>query len=138
FFRWWLVTTIEAAVPVGYLTGTPLLNLYARLMGARIGRNVYLGSENFAIYDLLTIGEGSSINADASLLGYTIEDGWLKIGSITIGKNCFVGARTAVAEGTVMEDGAALEDLSLLSRGKRIPAGETWKGSPAGSAGIPF
>src|SRR5262249_11211937 len=26
YFRWWLVTTIEAAVPVGYMTGTPLLN----------------------------------------------------------------------------------------------------------------
>src|SRR5262249_14671972 len=28
YFRWWLVTTIEAAVPVGYLCGTPLLNIY--------------------------------------------------------------------------------------------------------------
>jgi non-ribosomal peptide synthetase-like protein len=140
FFRWWLVTTIEAAVPVGYLTGTPLLNLYARLMGGKIGKNVYLGSENFAIYDLLSIGEGSSVNADANLLGYTIEDGWLKIGSITIGKNCFVGGRAAIRQETIMEDGAALEDLSLLSRSQRIPARETWKGSPAvptGSAGVP-
>jgi hypothetical protein len=27
YFRWWFTTTIEAAVPVGYLTGTPLLNI---------------------------------------------------------------------------------------------------------------
>ena len=41
FLRWWFVTAIQSAVPVAYLTGTPLLNIYFRLMGAKIGRNVY-------------------------------------------------------------------------------------------------
>jgi non-ribosomal peptide synthetase-like protein len=131
YFRWWFTTTIEAAVPVGYLSGTPLLNIYLRLMGAKIGSNVHLDSDSFAIYDLLTIGEDSSINPDSNLLGYTIENGWLKIGRITIGKRCFVGARSAVREDTVMEDDSALEDLSLLPRGTVIPHGETWLGSPA-------
>jgi len=96
YFRWWFVTTIESAVPVGYMTGTPLLNIYLRLMGAKVGSNVHLGSESFAIYDLVSIGDDSSINVDANLLGYTVENGWLKIGSIKIGKKCFVGARAAV------------------------------------------
>ena len=131
YFRWWLVTTIEAAVPIGYMTGTPLLNIYFRLMGAKIGRNVHLGSESFAIYDLVRIGDDSSINVDSNLLGYTVEDGCLKLGTIDIGKRCFVGTRSNLREDTVMEDNAALEDLSLLSRGKTIPKGEVWKGSPA-------
>jgi len=131
YFRWWLVTTIEAAVPVGYMTGTPLLNIYLRLMGSKVGSNVHLGSESFAIYDLVAIGNDSSINVDANLLGYTVENGWLKIGSINIGKRCFVGARAAVRQNTVMEDDSALEDLSLLPRGKTIPRGETWIGSPS-------
>jgi non-ribosomal peptide synthetase-like protein len=131
YFRWWLVTTIEAAVPVSYLSGTPLLNIYLRLMGARIGRNVHLASDNFAIYDLLSIGDDTSINVDSNLLGYTVEDGFLKIGTISIGKNCFIGARAAMREDTTLEDDAALEDLSLLSRGLKIPAGEIWAGSPA-------
>ncbi len=131
YFRWWLVTTIEAAVPVGYLTGTPLLNIYLRLMGAKIGRNVHLDSDSFAVYDLLVIGDDSSINVDSNLLGYTVEDGLLKLGSIRIGERCFVGARAALREDTVMEDDSALEDLSLLPRGATIPRGETWLGSPA-------
>jgi non-ribosomal peptide synthetase-like protein len=131
FFRWWLVTTIEAAVPVAYLAGTPLLNIYLRLMGARVGPGVHLASDNFAIYDLLSIGEGACINVDTNLLGYTVEHGFLKIGSINIGRDCFVGARAALRENTVMQDRAALEDLSLLPRGGVIPAGETWAGSPA-------
>ena len=131
YFRWWLVTTIEAAVPVGYLSGTPLLNIYLRLMGAKIGPNAHLDSDSFAIYDLLSIGEDSSINVDSTLLGYTVEDGLLKIGRINIGKRCFVGARAAVGENTVMDDDSALEDLSLLPSGSTIPRAQTWIGSPA-------
>jgi non-ribosomal peptide synthetase-like protein len=131
YFRFWLATTIEAAVPVGYLAGTPLLNLYLRLMGARIGRNVHLASDTFAIYDLLSIGDDSSVNVDSNLLGYTVEDGLLKIGRISIGRRCFVGTRAALRENTCMKDDSALEDLSLLPRGITIPRGQTWRGSPA-------
>ena len=131
YFRWWFTTTIEAAVPVAYLTGTPLLNIYLRLMGAKIGPNVHLATDSFASFDLLSIGEHTSINSDSKLLGYTVENGLLKIGHITIGKGCFVGTRSTLREDTVMEDGSALEDLSLLPRGAVVPSGQTWQGSPA-------
>jgi non-ribosomal peptide synthetase-like protein len=131
YWRWWFATTLEAAVPVGYLTGTPLYNIYLRLMGARIGRNTHVDCDAFAVYDLLEIGDDSSINADSNLPGYTVEKGRLKIGRITIGRRCFVGARAALRPDTVMEDDSALEDLSLLPRGGRIPRGQTWLGSPA-------
>lgn len=131
YFRWWLVTTIEAAVPVGYLAGTPLLNIYLRLMGARVGKNVHLASDGFAIYDLLKIGDDSSINMDSNALGYSVESRCLKLGSITIGKGCFVGTRAALRENTVIENDAALEDLSMLPSGQTIPRGEVWSGSPA-------
>jgi non-ribosomal peptide synthetase-like protein len=131
YFRFWLVRAVEAAVPVGYLKGTPLLRLYLRLMGANVGRNLQLHTDSFAIYDLLSIGDGSSINADSRLLGYTVENGWLQIGAIIIGQRCFVGARAAVCENSRMDDDSALEDLSLLPPGASMPAGETWRGSPA-------
>jgi non-ribosomal peptide synthetase-like protein len=131
YFRFWLATSIEATLPVSYLAGTPLLSLYLRLMGARIGRNVFIHSDNFAIHDLLSIGEDSSINADATLLGYSVNDGFLNIGAITIGDRCFVGARAVVGENAAMADDSALEDLSLLPAGQRIGREETWIGSPA-------
>jgi non-ribosomal peptide synthetase-like protein len=137
YFRWWFATTIEAAVPVSYLAGTPLYNIYLRLMGAAIGRNVHLDCDAFVVYDLLSIGEDSSINADSSLPGYTVENGWLKIGRVTIGRRCFVGARAVLCEDTVMEDDSALEDLSLLTRGGTIPRGQTWLGSPARPTAAP-
>ncbi len=45
YFRWWLVNAVQSVVPIDYLAGTPLLNVYYRLLGAKIGRNVYLGTD---------------------------------------------------------------------------------------------
>jgi non-ribosomal peptide synthetase-like protein len=136
FLRWWFVTAIQSAVPIAYLDGTPLLNIYYRLMGAKIGRNVYLGTEDFAIYDLLTIGDDTSVGSDSGALGCSVENGMLLIGPVTIGKRCFVGTRSILRENTVMEDDSALEDLSSLPSGRRIPQGETWRGSPARNSGL--
>jgi non-ribosomal peptide synthetase-like protein len=131
YFRFWLVTSIEAAVPVSYLSGSPFLSVYLRLMGARIGKDVFLQSDNFAIYDLLNIGDHSSVNVDANLLGYSIQGGRFHVGRIEIGERCFVGTRATLAHGTSMAPDGALEELSLLEPGQRIGPGETWSGSPA-------
>jgi non-ribosomal peptide synthetase-like protein len=131
YFRFWLVKKFVDMTPLGLLSGTPFLNLYFRLMGAKIGKNAYLGSDRIRIFDLLEIGENSSISREAHLTGYTVENGQLIIGPISIGKNCFVGTRSVVSEYSVMNDNSTLGDLSLLPSGDGIPEGENWEGSPA-------
>jgi len=131
YLRWWFVQAIQASVPVSYLTGTPLLGWYYRLLGAKIGANVHLGTSSLAAFDLISVGDDSCLGSDTDVSGFTVEDGRLKLGTVTVGRGCFVGNRAVVREGTVMEDGAKLEDLSLLPRGGRIPTGERWAGSPA-------
>ena len=130
YLRFWFVNSIQSAIPIDYLAGTPWLRLYLRLMGARIGRDVHLATDGFAACDLLTIGDGSTIGIDATMTGYHIHDGMLHLGTVTIGKNCFVGTRAVLRENTRLEDGAALEDLSLAPAGTVIPSGERWLGSP--------
>lgn len=131
YLRFWFVNTIQSAIPVHYLAGTPLLNIYFRLMGARIGRNVHLASPNFACYDLLDIGDDTSVGVDATAPGYHVEDGRLVIGTVRIGQGCFLGTRAVMRENSSLADGSALEDLSLLPAGQTIPDGERWLGSPA-------
>jgi non-ribosomal peptide synthetase-like protein len=131
YFRWWFVHSILSAIPVNYLSGTPLLNWLYRLLGAKIGKGVVLGSDNLSAFDLISIGADSSIGTDAQLTGYTVEQGRLRIGPVHIGERCFVGTRSVVREHAAMADDSRLEDLSMLSRGQTISAGETWAGSPA-------
>ncbi|HWB14190.1 MAG TPA: Pls/PosA family non-ribosomal peptide synthetase [Pirellulales bacterium] len=131
FFRWWFVKAITGSIPIDYLAGTPLLSLFYRLMGARIGANVHLATDNCLAYDLLEIGDDSSIGEESSLAGCTVEHGTLRIGPIKIGRRVFIGARSVVREHSAIDDDAQLEDLSMLPRGGVIPRAERWQGSPA-------
>jgi UDP-3-O-[3-hydroxymyristoyl] glucosamine N-acyltransferase len=78
---------------VSYLSGTPLLNIYLRLMGAKIGRNVFLQSDNFAVHDLLSIGENSSVNSDAEPAWVLRKRREAQIGHVRVGKGCLIGTR---------------------------------------------
>jgi acetyltransferase-like isoleucine patch superfamily enzyme len=81
-------------------------------------------------FDLLTIDDGAFIGGDAVVIGHLGEDGLLKIRPVRIGKGCVVGQSSVVFPGAVMEDGSVLGALSLLPKGKTLPAGTVWGGNP--------
>jgi non-ribosomal peptide synthetase-like protein len=135
--RWWLLHRLLDAVSVDYLEGTPLLNLYFRLMGAKIGRRVHFRSYNIGAFDLVSIGDDTCLGDATALLGYTMENGVLRLGPVTVGNRCHIGASSVLQPGTVMEDDSNLLHMSLLSANGggggsgRIPRGQTWFGVPA-------
>lgn len=131
YLRWWLVRRFSEAVAVPHLAGTPLQRIYYRAMGAKIGKNVYLGRGEFIAADLITIGDNAIISDDVDLGTSEVERGVLLLGGVEICENAFVGARSVVGRDCRLEVGAALEDLSTLPAGGVIPAGERWAGSPA-------
>ena len=135
YFRWWLVNRILGAIPAQYLTGSPLAALYFRLLGARIGENVHLGTDALSCPGQIEIGDDSCISDASALMCARVERGWLKIAPIRIGAGCVVGASSVISGGAVMEDRARLGELSLLPEGARIPRGEIWNGSPARKTG---
>src|SRR5262249_26381812 len=111
--------------------------LYYRLMGAKVGRNCTIDTVHCAIFDLLTIGNDTSIGSETQLLGYRVEDGLLLIGSIAIGSRCFVGIHSALGLGVRMGDESRLDDLSLLPDGVTMARGESRRGSPARPGKVP-
>lgn len=131
YFRWWLVDRIHSMSGAEFLTGTPLMGLYYRLMGAKIGRNCLFDTAHISIFDLVSIGDETSIGAESHLLGYRVENSTLVIAPIDIGSRCFVGIHTAVGLNTQIGDDARLGDMSFLSDQETIAAGGSWEGSPA-------
>jgi non-ribosomal peptide synthetase-like protein len=131
YWRFWFVRQVCSFAPVFLLTGSPLLNWYCRLMGAKIGKDVYLGTSEFLAYDLLSIGDESSIGTDSNLMGCEVVDGWLTIDRITVGKDCVVGTNSVLGLNSRLEDDTELGDLSYLPDHQSIPTGEVWVGAPA-------
>ena len=54
YWRFWLVRRIGALVPLTYMRGTPLLAIYLRALGAKIGPGVHLGTTHLHASDLIT------------------------------------------------------------------------------------
>ena len=131
YFRWWLVSRIQAMSGAGVLAGTPLMSLYFRLMGARVGQFCTLDTSLCSIWDLVQIGDETCIGADTQLLGYRVENGKFLIGRVEIGSRCFVGIHSAFGLNVKMGDDSRLDDQSLLPDGHQIRRGEFKRGSPA-------
>jgi non-ribosomal peptide synthetase-like protein len=133
YFRFWFVKKFIDMVPINLMTGTPFINFYFRLLGVKIGKNSYLGTDRLRVFDLISVGNDSSLLKESTLLGYSIENEMLHLGKITVGNRCLVGARSMLARNTIMLDDSKLLELSLLSDNETIPKSEVWKGSPARS-----
>lgn len=113
------------------LRGTPWLSAYFRLMGAKIGRRVYLDTTDMTEFDLVTIGDDAALNDAAGLQTHLFEDRVMKVSHVTIGARATVGSLAIVLYDAVIEDGAELGDLSVLMKGETLAAGTSWEGSPA-------
>lgn len=135
YFRWWLVRRILGVVPVHYLAGSPFFGVYHRLLGARVGRDATLSCDVIDAADLADIGDGASLGEGTMLATSAVEAGRLRLGPVTIGRDATVEAMAVVGRDARVDDGARLDELSAVSAGGVIPAGEHWSGSPAEHVG---
>src|SRR5438045_8127838 len=114
------------------------MSVYYRLMGARVCRDCMLDTALCSSFDLVTIGDGTSIGAETQLPGYRVENGALLIGRVDIGSRCFIGVHSALGLDVRMGDDARLGDQSLLPDGASMKAGEQRQGAPAQLADVPL
>ena len=131
YLRWWMVTRLQAMSGAGVLAGTPLMTVYYRLMGAKVGCGCALDTALCSIFDLVRIGDDTSVGAETQLLGCRVENGLLLVGRVDIGSRCFIGVHSALGLDVRMENNTRLDDQSLLPDGTVLQAGEHRRGSPA-------
>ncbi|MEK7317003.1 MAG: hypothetical protein AAB011_12545 [Candidatus Eisenbacteria bacterium] len=131
--RWAFIGSLVGLAKVvilQHLKGMPVLNTFYRAMGATIGRGVVINSCNLFDFDLIDIGDGAFVGGDAVIIGHAGEAGVLKIRRVRIGARCTVGQSSIVFPGATMEEGSVLGALSLLPKGRTLPAGTVWGGNP--------
>lgn len=73
YFRWWLADRISSISPVYLLSGSTLLNLYLKALGAKIGHDVSISSVHIRMPSLLTIEDGVSIGSNVNLENAKVE-----------------------------------------------------------------
>jgi non-ribosomal peptide synthetase-like protein len=71
------------------------------------------------------------IRKDSFFLCYRAHAGRIQTGTVTLGRNVYIGEKTVLDINTSMGDGAQLGHTSALQSGEAVPDGEHWHGSPA-------
>jgi len=132
YFRFWVVRQYIQVNPMALFIGTPIYNMYLRMLGAKIGKNVVIFSKSGPVCtDLIEIGDNTFLSRETILKGYRAEGGYIQTGPISIGKNAFVGEASIIEINSVMEDDTQLAHVSSLQSHQVIPAGKHYHGSPA-------
>ena len=124
--RWAVIGSfvgLAKVVILRHLLGMPLLNLFYRLMGARIGRDVVINSCNIFDFDLLEIGDGTLLGGDCVVIGHVGEQGMLRLRPVSMDFNygSSFGARSPSAYETLLVD-AMLGDATLYTRQDMVDA----------------
>ena len=130
--RFWFVQCLDNCFRIYYLpllAGTPLLPWYYWALGCRVGRDVFIDG-SLDGYDLVEVGDDCVLNCQASVSGVTMEDNYLKLRRVRVGRRAVLGVRAAVEGGAVVGDGSKFEAMSLVPSSTTIPAGQLWAGAP--------
>ncbi|MFK3985071.1 Pls/PosA family non-ribosomal peptide synthetase [Micromonospora sp. NPDC050397] len=120
------------AVPwlAGAVGGTPLMSLWLRGLGARIGRGVWCDSYWLPEADLVRIGDGATVNRGCVVQTHLFHDRILRMDQVTLDEGSTLGPHGIVLPGVTVGEHATIGPASLVMRGETVPGGGRWLGNP--------
>jgi len=135
YFRWWLAQRFLGLVHIKWFQDSPIIRVYLRLLGAKIGSGAMIGEVESGAFDLVAIGRDCTIGGRVRLATAEVIGNELVIGPIEIGHSVSIGTSSVIGRDCVVGDESELDDLTALPSGARIGGAEYWQGSPASFQG---
>ena len=126
--RLWLAERLADELGAANVAGAALLPTYARLLGAKVGKDVDLHSFP-PVTGRLSLGKGCSVEPEVDLSGYWLDGDVLRIGAVRVGAGARVGTRSTLGPGAVIGKGSEVAPGSAVLG--EVGRGELWSGSPA-------
>ena len=114
YLRWWLASQIRSLAGMGVFgCHSRLIVLYYRLLGARIGRNVFIHRHaQLGEYDLLELQDGAFIGAKVTLRPFQLLSGAFRLARITVGADATVASQSIVSPGATLPAKAYIRPCS--------------------------
>ena len=112
--------------------GTPALALWLRSLGARIGRGVWCDTYWLPEPDLVTLGDGATINRGCVVQTHLFHDRIMSMDAVVIERGGTLGPHSIVLPGATIGAHATIGPASLVMRGESVPVGSRWSGNPIG------
>ncbi len=131
YFRFWIARSAIRANPLNLFMGTPVYNIFLRLMGMKVGENTIVLSLPPVCTDLVEIGSRTVIREEVIFNGYTARDGYLYPGTVKIGSDVLICEATVFDINSSVADGSQIGACSAVLEGQELPEGKVFQGSPA-------
>ncbi|GAA5048116.1 Pls/PosA family non-ribosomal peptide synthetase [Nocardia callitridis] len=124
------VETVAAPWFARAATGTPVLNIWLRGLGARIGRGVWCESYWLPEADLVTLGDGATVERGCVVQTHLFHDRIMAMDTVTLGAGATLGPHCVALPASSIGDGATVGPASLVMRGDAVPPSTRWWGNP--------
>ena len=128
FFRWlacaglhlWMVHLV-----LRFLRGNNWIKIYLRIAGAKVGKEVFINTENlFDIY-LLEIQDNVIVGGETFISCHLFEGGYLNLERIVLGEGTIIGAGAYLTPGTHTGKNSKIGMFTYLRRNTTVRDGET-------------
>lgn len=136
YYRVWLMERIVHLTQHKFLQGTPLMRIYLRALGAKIGRDAIINEIEEGAIDLVSFGPRASLGAKVKLANVEVVGNLVYIGTIDIGADAHIGNGCVIGHNTVLGEGCELGDLTSIAPGTKVADWERWDGSPGRKVGM--
>nr|WP_296065406.1 Pls/PosA family non-ribosomal peptide synthetase [uncultured Actinoplanes sp.] len=113
-----------------FATGTPLLTLWLRTLGAKIGRGAWLETFWLPEYDLVRLGAGATVNRGCVVQTHLFHDRIMSMDEVTLGAGATLGPHGIVLPGAGIGARSTVGPGSLVTRGDAVPEDSQWLGNP--------
>ncbi|MGL5862406.1 MAG: Pls/PosA family non-ribosomal peptide synthetase, partial [Phycicoccus sp.] len=113
-------------------TGTAVLNLWLRSMGARIGRGVWCETYWLPEADLIELRDGATVGRGCVVQTHLFHDRVLSMDTVTIADGGTLGPNSVVLPAARIGRHATVGPVSLVMRGESVPDKTRWIGNPVG------
>ncbi len=124
------VETVAAPWFARAATGTPVLTLWLRALGARIGRGVWCESYWLPEADLVTLGDGATVERGCVVQTHLFHDRVMAVDTVVLEPGATLGPHCVALPAARLGAGATVGPASLVMRGDSVPASTSWWGNP--------
>lgn len=113
-------------------SGTPVLNLWLRSLGARVGRGVWCETYWLPEADLISLGAGSTVNRGCVVQTHLFHDRILTMDTVSLEPGSTLGPHSVILPAATIGAHASIGPVSLVMRGESVPSKTRWIGNPIG------
>ena len=124
------VETVAAPWFARAASGTPVMNMWLRALGAKVGRGAWCETYWLPEADLVTLGAGSTVNRGCVVQTHLFHDRIMRMDEVVLEQGATLGPHGVALPSARLGAGVTVGPASLVVRGDSVPKSTRWQGNP--------